>query len=101
MLKVCRPDKIIRGQVGRADADDVAVARVIVDIVRPCPPGAASRYVDDFNRDIDESPFLNRSGNCARYTVEAASRGRSGDDPYRSLGFPGLRRAIHTGTDFT
>ena len=101
MLKARRADKIICGQVGLADADDVTVARMIVDIVRPSSPGATSRYVDDFNRYVDERPFLDRSGNRARYSIEAASRGRSGDDPYRSLGFPGLRRAIHTGTDFT
>jgi DNA-binding LytR/AlgR family response regulator len=41
MLEARGPDQIICGQVGRADADDVAIALVVVDIVRPSASGAA------------------------------------------------------------
>src|ERR1700726_2273543 len=94
MLEARRTDQIICGQVGRADADDVAIAPVVVDIVRPSAPGAASGYVDNFNRYVDERPFRERLGDRASYTIEAASRGRSGNNLYQSIGpsRPGSRR---------
>src|ERR1700726_844539 len=95
MLEARRTDQIICGQVGRADADDVAIAPVVVDIVRPSAPGAASGYVDDFNRYVDERPFRERLGDRASYTIEAASRGRSGNNLYQSIGLPDLAHVAH------
>src|ERR1700720_2024353 len=95
MLEALRTDQIICGQVGRADADDVAIAPVVVDIVRPSAPGAASGYVNDFNRYVDERPFRERLGDRASYTIEAASRGRSGNNLYQSIGLPDLAHVAH------
>ena len=60
-------------------------------LLRAPPPGT----LNDFNRYVDERPFRERLGDCASYTIEAASRRRSGNNLYRSIGISDLPHVAH------